>query len=111
MPPTAISTNTPESSETPAPTNTPRPPTPTPGPAVFFDDFTEDIGAWLFCDVCEWRDGALFMGPFAANEFHDVICEACGQSTYFRMAVDATYGEGQVDPGYGFQYDIESEGF
>ena len=112
-------TNTPEPTATPLPTDTPTPiptdtPTPvptdtptvtaTPGPVVFTDDFsTQIVGAWGECSGCEWKDGKLYMGPFepSANDMHEIVCEACGEATYYRFSVDATFVEGQVDRFFG----------
>jgi uncharacterized protein YceK len=88
------------------PTETPIPTiTPTSGPIFVEDDFSTDSGIWSGCEECEWKDGALFMGPYPASNFGDAyyaICEPCGMTSNYRMAVDATFFEGASDRGFGF---------
>ncbi len=88
--------------------------TPTPGPIVFFDDFAEDRGNWLDCANCEWQDGALLMGPYTPSQALAgvyTVCGPCGTLTFFRMAVDATFSEGQTDRGYGLAFQITEDQF
>jgi hypothetical protein len=108
----AAATPTPLPSDTPLPTDTPLPPTatstvtvtPTPGPVVFQDDFSAPSSAWVFCEECEVRDGALFMGPYpisGAYLQHTAICGPCGLVRNYRMSVDVAYGEGPSERGFG----------
>ncbi len=97
--PTEISTETP-SPLPPVPTAT-FAPTPTPGPVVFKDDFTVKSDAWANCENCEWKNGALYFGPFdpvgdGLEQLHYALCEACGEHTYYRVAVDVTFASGQA---------------
>ena len=102
LPPTDTSTptNTPPPSDTPMPTNTN---TPT-GPVTFSDDFSTNSGAWSNCDVCEWTNGTLLMGPYAPKsntEADYAICDPCGIVQYYVMSVEVTFVDGQSDRGYG----------
>ncbi len=106
--PTATATLTPvPPTATPLPTNTPRPtetkvPTPTPGP--FVDDFSTENAAWAKCDGVKVEDGQLLMGPYDASaNFNTCVCDTCQPAAYYRMSVDATYVEGQVDRTFGVQ--------
>jgi hypothetical protein len=120
-------TSMPPATSTPLPaptdTNTPLPPTetptqePTPGPVVFKDDFSAQTDAWGKCENCEWRDGALFFGPFPAkaqgndNLFY-MQCETCGEHKFFRAAVDVTFADGQAgDRTYGLLLGVTAEKF
>lgn len=79
--------------------------TPTSGPIFVTDDFSTDTGIWSGCDQCEWKDGLLIMGPYPASNFADAyyaICEPCGMTANYRIAVDATFFEGASDRGFGF---------
>jgi hypothetical protein len=79
--------------------------TPTSGPIYVTDDFSSDTGIWSGCDECEWKGGALIMGPYPASNRADAyytICEPCGVTSNYRMAVDATFYEGASDRGFGF---------
>jgi hypothetical protein len=98
-------TNTPAPTETPLPTATitatPEPTlTPTPaGPLTIKDDFASKSDIWGKCDKCEWKDGKLFYGPFEArgqgiNQLFPLVCEACGEHSYFRVAVDVAFAAG-----------------
>ena len=86
---------------TSVPTNTPLPsPTPTPAPLVIEDDFSSKSDIWGECEVCEWKNGALYFGPYPPKEtmgqdqvFY-VTCEACGWPKYYRLAADVTAFEG-----------------
>ncbi len=105
--PLPTNTLTPTPSDTPTvtithtPTNTPTI-TRTPGPFSFFDDFTSDSGEWENCDLCQWKDGALVMGPYEpAAILHKNYCTGCGSHTYYKIAVDATFVDGQVDRFFG----------
>lgn len=114
--PTGTSTETPTPTDLPSPTITPtatrtrRPTntptkTPTPGPYSYFDDFTYGISDWPDCEECSWEDGRLVMGPYDPSRwFHNNVCVACGENTYYRMAVDATFIDGQVDRFYGITF-------
>ena len=91
VPPTATS----------VPTNTPLPsPTATPAPLAIKDDFSSKSDIWGKCDKCEWKDGALYFGPYPAKETQGqdqlfyVICEACGTPEYYRIAADVIPFEG-----------------
>jgi hypothetical protein len=88
------------------PTETPIPSiTPTSGPIFVTDDFTSDTGIWSGCEECEWKDGVLIMGPYPASNYADAyyaICEPCGMTSNYRIAVDATFLEGASDRGFGF---------
>lgn len=101
--PTPVPTDTP----TPTPTITPTPTdtptiTPTPGPFTFFDDFTTNSGGWEGCELCKWENGGLVVGPFPpTSNFHYYECTGCGEATYYKIAVDATFLEGQVDRFFG----------
>lgn len=107
----AAPTDTPIPTSTPLPTETimpsPLPPTETPlpsptaGPVLFKDDFSVESDAWGSCDKCEWKNGALLFGPFppvgdSLEQLHYVLCEACGEHTYFRVTVDVMFAEGQA---------------
>ncbi len=89
-----------------SPTETPIPePTETPGPIVFHDDFSEDSGNWLGCEVCEWDEGGLIIGPYSdsvTGEIVHVICGPCGETSNYRMAVDVTHYDGMAGGGFGF---------
>lgn len=86
---------------TSVPTKTPLPsPTVTPAPLVIEDDFSSKSDIWGECEVCEWKDGALYFGPYPPKEtmgqdqvFY-VTCEACGWPKYYRIAADVTPFEG-----------------
>jgi hypothetical protein len=109
--PSPTATETPLPSATPEPSATPtrtllpsRTPTitATPGPFTFYDDFSTDSGGWEDCEGCTWKDGRLVMGPYdPSSYFHDNYCTGCGENKYYRMAVDATFIDGQVDRFYG----------
>jgi hypothetical protein len=97
LPPTAME---PPPTETSIPTMTP-----TSGPIFVTDDFSADTGIWSGCEQCEWKDGLLIMGPYPASNYADAyyaICEPCGMTSNYRMAVDATFFEGASDRGFGF---------
>lgn len=101
----------PTNTAAPVPTDTEVPPTITPaptltatpaGPLVFKDDFSAKTEAWGKCSACEWKDGKLYFGPFSPDgdklwdQLHYLICEACGQHTYFRVSADITFASGQA---------------
>jgi hypothetical protein len=107
--PTATQTALPTETPAPLPTETPIPPpptetpapTPTAGPVVFKDDFSVKSDAWGACEKCDWRDGALFFGPYPPHgdgmeQLHYVTCEACGEHAYYRVSVEVTFAEGQA---------------
>ncbi len=107
--PRATETASATASPTATATATPIPPTATPtatrtpGPLVVEDDFSWDRGIWL-CEGCAIEDGTLRFGPFPVSDAyvqHVAFCNPCGEVTYYRMAVDVTFGEGQSDRGYG----------
>lgn len=107
---TPIPTDTPTPSPTLTATST-RPPTRTPtvtntpGPYSFFDDFDVDSNGWLFCESCEWTDGTLVVGPFDPSSFFHVNrCFACELNTFYRVAVDITFIEGEVDRTFGIVF-------
>jgi hypothetical protein len=94
----------------PVPTDTPNPPTITPtsaptltstpaGPLVIKDDFAAKSDIWGKCDKCEWKDGKLYFGPFdprgnGIDQVFAIVCEACGEHTYFHIAADLTFAAG-----------------
>lgn len=103
IPPSATPTIAP--TETTAPTSTITPTsaptltsTPT-GPLVIKDDFSTKSDIWGACDNCEWKDGKLYFGPFeprgnGIDQIFAIICEACGEHTYFHIAADLTFAAG-----------------
>ncbi len=94
-------TNTLVPTNTLPPTNTPTI-TPTPGPFSFIDDFTINSSGWADCELCEWKDGGLLVGPFPpTSNFHKYTCTGCGEGVYYKIAVDANFIEGQVDRFFG----------
>jgi len=104
-PPTDTPAPPPTETEAPTATITPTPEptlTPTPsGPLMIKDDFSTKSDIWGKCDKCEWKDGKLYFGPFDAkgqgiNQLFALICEACGEHTYFRIAADITFAEGMA---------------
>ncbi|OGO61169.1 MAG: hypothetical protein A2032_02465 [Chloroflexi bacterium RBG_19FT_COMBO_49_13] len=111
--PTDVPTNTPIPTDTPIPTNTrtatrtipptkTRTVTPTPGPFSFFDDFTSDSGGWGECAECRLENGTFIIGPFDPSSFfHDVYCITCDENNFYRMAVDVTFIDGEVDRFFG----------
>lgn len=76
------------------------PPTNTPAPLIVQDDFSSKSDIWGECERCEWKDGALYFGPYPAKEsmgqdqIFYVICEACGKLENYRMAADVTFFDG-----------------
>ena len=104
--PIPTSTETPTLTPSPIPTDTPTI-TPTPGPFSFSEDFSQpDALSQFTCDQCRVEDGRLLFGPFApqdnlGEQFSVVICEACGEHTYYRTSVDVTYVDGPTDRFYG----------
>ncbi len=118
MPPSATPTIAPTETTAPTPTITPTSAptftsTPT-GPLVVKDDFSAKTDIWGACDKCEWKDGKLYFGTFpprgqGINQVFEMICEACGQHSYFRIAADVAFadgvagdrvfGVGMIDPG------------
>jgi hypothetical protein len=101
-------TNTPQptATNTALPTDTPTI-TPTPGPVVIMDDFsTENKENWPKCDQCKWENGQLIYGPFepggnTGENLNFALCASCGERNYYRMAVDVTFVDGQVDRFFG----------
>jgi hypothetical protein len=52
--------------------------------------------------LCAWKDGALVMGPFQpTSNFHKNYCTGCGARTFYKISVDATFLDGQVDRFFG----------
>lgn len=106
-PDTSTPTDAPSETPTITFTNTPAPsPTATESlhPIQIYEDFSSREVEWLACDVCEWKNDALYMGPYPASgayQTHVAICKECGEVTYYRMAVVATYIDGPTDRGYG----------
>ncbi len=106
----ATSTPTDAPTETPTITLTKTPePSPTATlslhPIQLYEDFSSQEVEWLLCDVCEWKNDALYMGPYptsGAYQPHYAVCAECGLVTYYRMSVVATYQDGPTDRGYGF---------
>ena len=101
--PTPVPTDTPTlvPTNTPLPTNTPTI-TPTPGPFSFADDFSTNSGGWENCEMCNWTNGVLQVGPFdPTSNFHKNPCSGCGERTFYKIAVDATFVKGQVDRFFG----------
>ena len=93
----------PTPTDPPAPTATRRP-TSTPGPVALTDDFSRDSGIWGECEVCTYEGGTLHFGPFptsGARMQHNIVCEACGMVTNYRMGVDVTYIDGPSERGFG----------
>ncbi len=85
-------TPTPDASDTPLPS-----PTPEGGPIT--DDFSSRSDIWGDCEQCDWKDGVLYFGPFlpagsGEDQIFYLICQACGENTYYRVAADVTYVEG-----------------
>jgi hypothetical protein len=106
-PPTATWTEAPTQTATTAMTATASPsPTATLSlhPIQLYDDFSSYTINWLACEVCEYKNGALYIGPYpvsGARQPHFAVCQECGLVTYYRMSVVATYQDGPTDRGYG----------
>jgi hypothetical protein len=95
----------PQASSTAAPEPTVTIPPLASGPIVFEDDFARDSGAWVECEVCSWKDGALHLGPApvsGAGLQHIAFCDPCGLVTNYRMGVDVTFVDGPSEPGRGY---------
>ena len=104
-PPTATATATILPTDTPLPTETPTI-TPTPGPVFITDDFSSKSDNWEDCDECAWENGQFILGPYdpgsnLGESLNFVLCTGCGEHTYYRVAVDATFVDGQVDRFFG----------
>jgi hypothetical protein len=102
-PPTATATLVP--TNTSLPTDTPTI-TPTPGPVSIKDDFSSKSDIWEDCSDCEWKDGQLLLGPYeaggnAGENLNFIVCTGCGEHMYYRVAVDVTFVDGQVDRYFG----------
>lgn len=100
-PSTTEPTFTPQQTATPnPPTASPSPPPkPTAGPIILKDDFSSASEIWGVCRFCVWKEGALYYGPFppagsGPDQVFYILCEACGEATYYRVAADVTYFEG-----------------
>jgi hypothetical protein len=112
LPPT--STLEPTATRTPKPSPTPTI-TPTPGPFSYSDDFSSmNTTAWSQCDKCSWKDDQLILGPYdpgknAGENLNFVLCTACGKHKYYRMSVDATFLDGQVDRYFGILAPISAD--
>jgi hypothetical protein len=105
-------TNTPM--PVPTETDTPLPPTITPtsaptltstpsGPVIISDDFSSDASRFK-CDKCEIKDGALHMGPYPSADSvkaYYAFCADCPEVSDYTMSVDATFGDGASDRGFG----------
>jgi hypothetical protein len=108
IPPTVViptETQLPTPTDTAVPTDTPLP-TATPGPVIVKDDFSSQKDYWGDCENCQWKDGALFFGPYqptgtGEDQIFYVICEACGLHTYYRVAADVTFVDGYGDRTFG----------
>jgi hypothetical protein len=104
--PIPTSTETPTLTPSPIPTDTPTI-TPTPGPFSLQDDFSASNSLSRYsCDQCKVEDGRLLFGPFPpkdnlGEQFNMIVCEVCGEHTYYRLSVDATYVSGPTDRFYG----------
>jgi hypothetical protein len=111
--PSEIPTETPTPTETPIPTDTPTP-TATPGPFTLFDDFSTDSGAWQNCQYCTWENNALTMGPYppSSEAVHMNLCSGCGSQSTYRVSVDGTFIDGQVDRFFGIVFGVsETSGY
>lgn len=106
----------PPASDTPAPTNTPRP-TSTPEVRKIEDDFAARSEIWGECENCVWEDGILLFGPYppkgsGQDQIFYVICEACGEHSFYRVAADVSYSEGYgADRTFGILAGLQSNGF
>jgi hypothetical protein len=118
-PPTETPTVAPTETTAPSPTVTVTPtvtltPTPT-GPLKVTDDFSAKSDIWGKCDKCEWKDGRLFFGPFpprgnGIDQVFSIVCEACGEHSYFRIAADLTFADGVAgDREYGVGLTADGE--
>jgi len=70
------------------------------------DDFSAKTDVWGDCENCEWKDGALFFGPYSPvgsgeDQIFYVICESCGLHTYYRVSADVTFADGYGDRTFG----------
>jgi hypothetical protein len=102
LPPSPTATMTP--TEVPSATPVPTPTRPA-HPVQVQEDFSQDVGDWLWCEHCEWKGGKLYMGPYppsGAYLQHFVVCAECGVVTNYKIGVEATFEEGQSERGYGF---------
>ncbi len=103
--PVPTNTRVPTATKSPAPTKSPTI-TLTQVPVVFKDDFSkEDKSVWANCTICTWQDGRLVMGPYAPGDEGDLphitTCEACGEHTFYRVAVDTALLAGDEDHSFG----------
>jgi hypothetical protein len=94
-------TSMPASSPTPEPVTITLPlaPMSNPVPMNISDDFSTQKDIWGECAYCKWEDGALYFGPYpprgvGQDQVFWVICEACGEHRFYRVAADVTYFEG-----------------
>jgi hypothetical protein len=79
-------------------------PSPTFGPVVIEDDFSEDVGRWVDCDECSISGGTLLMGPYPSVDSYQgyaVLCGDCGIVREYSMSVDITFSSGGSDRGFG----------
>ncbi len=103
--PVLTETPAPTASEMPAPSQTPTA-TLSQGPVLFKDNFSqENHTAWADCAACQWQDGALVVGPYPpggdSNLPRIVTCAACGEHTYYRVAVNAALASDDADKSFG----------
>jgi hypothetical protein len=104
--PVATETSVPAPTATITPTSAPTLTSTPSGPLTIKDDFSKKSDIWGKCDKCEWKDGKLYLGPFepkgnGINQLFPIVCEACGEHTYFRIAADITFTSGYGDRFYG----------
>lgn len=107
-----------ESSPAPTPTLEPtEPPTATTVPKHFTDDFSEQSDIWGPCETCEWIDGVLRFGPFPPvgegwDQIFYIVCEACGERPYYRVAADVAFAEGYgADRSFGLLAGLQSNDY
>lgn len=81
------------------------------------DDFSSRSEIWGDCENCEWKDGALYYGSFlpagvGQDQIFYVLCEACGEHKYYRVAADVTFFDGfSADRTFGILAGLSSSGF
>lgn len=106
----ATSTPLPVPSDTPLPTSTPE-------VRKIEDDFAARSEIWGECENCIWKDGILLFGPYppkgsGQDQIFYVICEACGEHSFYRVAADVSYSEGYgADRTFGILAGLQSNGF
>jgi hypothetical protein len=116
--PALVPTSTTVASSTPMPTASDTPvPTSTPEGGIITDDFSSRSEIWGDCENCEWKDGALYFGPFppfgsGQNQIFYLICIECREHMYYRVAADVTYLEGYgADRTFGILAGLTSNDF